>query len=164
MNGKIPHIVQYQGSKRILAPQILHYMPHRFNRLIEPFSGMAAVTIAVATEGRAEQYFINDLNTQVVELLKCAVRTPERLIERYSSVWNEQFDYPSGHLEHFYHIRSKYNSGEHAPEIMLDLLARCVKGAVRLGVTESSTNLQTNAGMEQIPKISQAMYAKYQVC
>lgn len=21
MNGKIPHIVQYQGSKRILAPQ-----------------------------------------------------------------------------------------------------------------------------------------------
>lgn len=42
MNGKVPHIVQYQGSKRILAPQILQYMPNRFNRLIEPFSGMAA--------------------------------------------------------------------------------------------------------------------------
>ena len=46
MNGKIPHIVQYQGSKRVLAPQILQYMPERFNRLIEPFSGMAAISIA----------------------------------------------------------------------------------------------------------------------
>jgi len=27
MNGRIPHIVQYQGSKRLLAPQILTYMP-----------------------------------------------------------------------------------------------------------------------------------------
>ncbi|MDR2934870.1 MAG: DNA adenine methylase, partial [Candidatus Adiutrix sp.] len=46
MNGKNPHIVQYQGSKRILAPQILKYMPRQFNRLFEPFAGMAAITIA----------------------------------------------------------------------------------------------------------------------
>jgi DNA adenine methylase len=42
MNGSLPHIVQYQGSKRILAPQILKYMPTQFNRLLEPFAGMAA--------------------------------------------------------------------------------------------------------------------------
>ena len=48
MNGKTPHIVQYQGSKRILAPRIMQYMPKYFNRLIEPFSGMAAISIAVA--------------------------------------------------------------------------------------------------------------------
>jgi len=30
MREKIPHIVQYQGSKRILAPQILQYMPNKF--------------------------------------------------------------------------------------------------------------------------------------
>lgn len=40
MNGTVPHIVQYQGSKRNLAPQILPYFPQRFNRLIEPFAGM----------------------------------------------------------------------------------------------------------------------------
>ena len=34
MNGKAPHIVQYQGSKRILAPQILQFMPNRFNSII----------------------------------------------------------------------------------------------------------------------------------
>ena len=48
MKGKTPQIVQYQGSKRLLAPQILEYMPYHFNRMIEPFAGMAAMTIAVA--------------------------------------------------------------------------------------------------------------------
>ena len=56
MNGITPHIVQYQGSKRILAPQILQYMPYQFNRLIEPFAGMAAITIAAARQRRATGY------------------------------------------------------------------------------------------------------------
>ena len=77
MNGKNPHIVQYQGSKRLLAPQILQYMPSKFNRLIEPFAGMAAITIAAAKERRADQYFINDINTAVVHLLKTAIESPD---------------------------------------------------------------------------------------
>ena len=50
MNGTVPHIVQYQGSKRNLASQILPYMPKSFDRLVEPFAGMAAITIAAATD------------------------------------------------------------------------------------------------------------------
>jgi DNA adenine methylase len=133
MGNKTPHIVQYQGSKRLLAPQILQHMPHKFNRLIEPFSGMAAITIAVAAENRANLYYINDLNVQIVELLKYAILNPNALIQQYSDIWNEQFDYPTGHLEHYYNIRDRYNSGEQSPGIMLYLLARCVKGAVRYG-------------------------------
>ena len=76
MNGKSPHIVQYQGSKRILAPQILQYMPKKFNRLIEPFSGMAAITIAVAMEKKASEYIINDLNEPLVRILREAVENP----------------------------------------------------------------------------------------
>jgi len=133
MNGRAPHIVQYQGSKRILAPQIMQYMPRRFERLIEPFSGMAAITVATAMEKRANKYFVNDLNAQLVDLLKCAIQTPETLIEDYSQLWNEQFGYTSGHVDHFYNVRDRYNSGDHSPEIMLYLLARCVKGAVRYG-------------------------------
>ena len=41
----VPHLVQYQGSKRLLAPQILQFMPQKFSRLIEPFAGMEAVSI-----------------------------------------------------------------------------------------------------------------------
>jgi len=133
MNGKTPHIVQYQGSKRILAPQILQYMPHSFNRLLEPFSGMAAVSIAVAVEKRAENYVINDLNEPIVELLKSAIETPGSIVEKYKTLWSDQFKYAGGHVEHFYHIRDQFNLGEKTPENMLYLLARCVKGAVRYG-------------------------------
>jgi len=133
MNGKTPHIVQYQGSKRILAPQILQYMPHRFSRLLEPFSGMAAVSIAVAVEKRAENYIINDLNEPIVNLLKSAVETPDKLVENYKTVWSDQFKYEGGHVEHFYYIRDQFNSGEKTPDNMLYLLARCVKGSVRYG-------------------------------
>lgn len=57
MNGTAPHIVQYQGSKRKLAPQILH-MPSHITWLVEPFFGMAAISIAVASEHRADAYYI----------------------------------------------------------------------------------------------------------
>lgn len=133
MNGKIPHIVQYQGSKRILAPQILQYMPNRFNRLIEPFAGMAAISVAVAYENRTDNFCINDLNAPLTRMLQFAIEHPQKLIDTYSKLWTEQFSYGEDHIEHFYAVRERFNSGEETPENMLYLLARCVKGAVRYG-------------------------------
>lgn len=131
MNGTTPHIVQYQGSKRNLAPQILQYIPHRFNRLIEPFAGMAAITIAVAKQHRAKKYIVNDLNEPLVRILHEAIETPDILIEAYNKVWNEQFHYPEGSVAHFYKVRDDFNAGWKSAENMLYLLARCVKGSVR---------------------------------
>ena len=90
MNGNVPHIVQYQGSKRILAPQILRFIPSKFNRLVEPFAGMAAITIAVARQNRADNYLVNDLNAPLVAILKSAIETPIELYSEYAKVWNEQ--------------------------------------------------------------------------
>lgn len=133
MNGKVPHIVQYQGSKRILAPQILKYMPRHFNRLIEPFAGMAAISIAVAKSNMANSFLINDLNESLVNMLKEAVEHPQDLVDAYTSIWNEQFLYGEEHAQHFFDVRDKFNAGDESPANMLYLLARCVKGAVRYG-------------------------------
>ena len=133
MNGTTPHIVQYQGSKRILAPQILRYMPRKFERLIEPFAGMAAITIAVAKQGRANRYVVNDLNMPLVSILKSAIETPNELVADYSSVWNEQFSFEQGSVNHFYKVREDFNNGNQTAANMLYLLARCVKGSVRYG-------------------------------
>ena len=133
MNGNVPHIVQYQGSKRILAPQILRFIPMKFNRLVEPFAGMAAITIAVAKQNRANYYLVNDLNAPLVAILKSAIETPNELYFEYSKVWNDQFTYPSGSVEHFYKIREDFNNGQQTAANMLYLLARCVKGSVRYG-------------------------------
>jgi DNA adenine methylase len=133
MNGKIPHIVQYQGSKRLLAPQILAHMPEKINRLVEPFAGMAAISVAAAHERKADNYIVNDINGPVVQVLRMAVDEPKELIERYTKIWNEQFDFPDDHIQHFHYIRDKFNAGEHNAPHMLYLLARCVKGSVRYG-------------------------------
>lgn len=133
MNGKVPHIVQYQGSKRKLAPQILQYMPQKFDRLIEPFSGMAAISIAAATEQRANAYVINDLNQPLVGILKEAIENPAQLAAEYRNVWEEQFSYGESHIEHFYAVRDRFNGGQETPANLLYLIARCVKGAIRYG-------------------------------
>lgn len=124
-------IVQYQGSKRILAPQILRYMPHHFKRLIEPFSGMAAISISVARQKKADSFLINDINTPIVEILESAIETPSKLLKEYTSVWKEQFTFHEGSVAHFYNVRERFNKGERTAANMLYLLARCVKGAVR---------------------------------
>jgi len=129
----IPHIVQYQGSKRKLAAQILQYMPKKFERLIEPFSGMASISIATALEEKAKSYLINDLNAPLVSILKESVENPEHLIAEYKKIWFEQFSYGDNHPQHFYAVREKFNSGMKTPASLLYLLARCVKGSVRYG-------------------------------
>ena len=133
MIGKIPHIVQYQGSKRILAPRILQYMPIKFDRLLEPFSGMAAISIAAAYDNRTDAYVINDINSPLIEMLREAVEHPQNLIDSYTDLWSEQFSYGENHVQHYYDVRERFNNNQETPANMLYLLARCVKGAVRYG-------------------------------
>jgi DNA adenine methylase len=128
MNGTIPHIVQYQGSKRNLAPQILPYFPQRFNRLIEPFAGMAAITIAVSRLNKAQSYHLNDLNTPLISVLEEVVNNPQRLLNEYTKVWSEQLTYEEGSVAHYYKVRDDFNNGNQCAANMLYLLARCVKG------------------------------------
>lgn len=124
---KVPHLVQYQGSKRNLASEILKYMPTHFNRLIEPFSGTAAITMACASKKLAKEYIINDLNKPLIDLLRIVVEQPEFSSKRYEEIWNEQH---SNSIEHYYQTREKFNLTKD-PIMFLYLLARCVKGAVR---------------------------------
>ncbi|MDO5114351.1 MAG: Dam family site-specific DNA-(adenine-N6)-methyltransferase, partial [Planctomycetia bacterium] len=133
MNRNVPLIIQYQGSKRKLASQILQYMPNQFHRLVEPFSGMAAITVAAAYNNRAEFYYVNDINAPLIAMLREAIENPGQLIEDYSVVWKEQFEFYENHVQHFYVVRDRFNNGAETPANMLYLLARCVKGSVRYG-------------------------------
>jgi DNA adenine methylase len=123
----IPHPIQYQGSKRNLAPIILRYVPKDVNCLIEPFSGSAAISIAVAARLMAKTYLINDLNKPLAELLRLIVEFPIETASFYEGVWNEQH---SDSIEHYYRIREDFNRTQD-PRLFLYLLARCVKGSVR---------------------------------
>lgn len=124
---KVPHPIQYQGSKRVLASTILRYLPNRFLRLVEPFAGTAAISIACAARSRAKSYWINDLNEPLMELLGLIINHPAEIADFYETLWNQQHDDP---IEHYYRVREDFNRTSD-PRLFLYLLARCVKGSVR---------------------------------
>ena len=122
-----PQPFQYQGSKRSLAHMILNFLPMKFGRLVEPFAGSAAMTLACAVRGRAARYWLNDLNKPLAELLNLIINRPEELADYYANIWKGETE---DALEHFYTIRETFNRTQD-PKLFLYLLARCIKGAVR---------------------------------
>ena len=124
---KIPHPIQYQGSKRNLASVILKYFPEKIARLVEPFAGTGAVSVACAAVGGAKRYWLNDYNRPLAELLRLIIDQPEDLSGFYDTLWNQQHH---DSLAHYYTVREQFNTTEN-PRFFLYLLSRCVKGSVR---------------------------------
>lgn len=127
----VPHLVQYQGSKRILAPEIIRYFPDDIQTLYEPFSGTCAVTILAAQEKLCDSFVVNDINAPLVGLMQECIENPKRLAETYREIWIGQYEQGENNIDYFYKIRNQFNSGQRDPARMLFVLARVVKGAVR---------------------------------
>ncbi len=124
---KIPHPIPYQGSKRNLAADILRFFPQKIDRLIEPFAGSAAITVASAYYFKANKFIVNDINEPLINLWDKIVNEPQTIIRDYHHIWNNQL----GNEEEFYYqIRDSFNQTKE-PKYLLFLLAKCVKAAVR---------------------------------
>ena len=96
-------------------------------RLVEPFAGSAAISLACALERRAKEYWLNDYNQPLAELLGLIINRPEEIIDHYTNLWR---DHDADPLEHYYRVREDFNRTRD-PRLFLYLLARCVKGSVR---------------------------------
>jgi len=123
----VPHPIPYQGSKRKLAGAILRYFPTQIHRLIEPFAGSGAVTIAAAAQGKAKRFILNDSNTSLMALWGEILQNPYGLGAAYQTLWQQQHGQEK---EFYFSVRERFN--QHCdPADFLFLLARCVKAAVR---------------------------------
>ena len=129
--AKVPHLVQYQGSKRMLAPEIIRYFPYDIETLFEPFSGTCAVTILAACEKLCGSFVVNDINAPLMGLIQECIENPERLAASYKDIWRGQYEDGENNIDYFYKIRDEFNGGQRDPARMLFVLARVVKGAVR---------------------------------
>ncbi len=124
---KVPHPIPYQGSKRQLAAVILSYAPRHASRLVEPFAGSAALTLAAAKGGRAAAFWINDAHSPLAALWREIVGNPEELLHGYSRLWNEQI---GRERDYYDEVRERFNNGQGTADFLY-LLARCVKAAIR---------------------------------
>ena len=124
---KLPHPIPYQGSKRNLADKILRFFPVKFDRLIEPFVGSAAISIASAFYFKANRFVLNDINEPLMDLWNTIINNPQYIVGRYNDIWHGQ---RGNEEEYYYEIRDRFNETRQ-PEYLLFLLAKCVKAAVR---------------------------------
>jgi DNA adenine methylase len=124
----IPHPIPYQGSKRRLAAAILSHVPaNGYVRLVEPFVGSGAVTLAAAAGERFRSYVMGDALEPLVRLWQSIIDNPAPVAEQYETLWLREREKP---IHAYYEIRSEFNSDRN-PAKLLYLLARCVKNAVR---------------------------------
>jgi DNA adenine methylase len=124
---RLPQPFQYQGSKRKLAPQILALLPSEVGRLVEPFAGSAALSIAAAAEGRAATFWLNDANAPLAALVEAIIEQPEPVAEAYRALWRDRDELTA---DYYNSVRDRFNESQD-PHLLLYLIARCVKGAVR---------------------------------
>ncbi|PMB04291.1 hypothetical protein CEN45_05360 [Fischerella thermalis CCMEE 5198] len=125
--ASLPHPIQYQGSKRNLASDILKFLPNRVERIVEPFTGTAAISIAAAAKRISQNFWLNDLNKPLIELLQLIIEEPHEIADAYADIWNKQHH---DSVSHYFEVREVFNK-TNDPKLFLYLLARCVKGAVR---------------------------------
>jgi len=124
---RAPHPIPCQGSKRNISGTILSFFPHRFDTLVEPFAGSAAVSLAAASYGKSHRFHINDLNKPLMDLWNEIITNPNGISEGYETLWIEQ----KGREKEFYFmVRDKFNNTGR-PDYFLYLLARCVKASIR---------------------------------
>lgn len=129
MRYPVPHPIPYQGSKRRLAPAILSFVSKgRFRRMLEPFAGSAAVTLASAQASICDEFVVADILKPLAALWTEVIEHPESLSDAYRKLWQSQFK--SNSIDRYNEIRAEFNRTQN-PAMLLFLLARCVKNAVR---------------------------------
>ena len=122
-----PQPFAYQGSKRQLAPRILARFPAEVERLVEPFCGSAALSLAALAAGRARRVWLNDSFAPLAALWQRILREPGAVADGYRRLWAAQGADPGAH---FAAVRRAFNR-DGDPTKLLFLLARSVKAAVR---------------------------------
>lgn len=150
----VPHPIPYQGSKRNLASAIIGYFPEDTTRLIEPFAGSAAVTLAAADQNKAQNFLLNDINAPLMALWQQIIHEPDGLADDYETLWRSQI----GQEREFYNqVRQDFNQ-TYRPDYFLYLLARCVKAAVRY-----NTNGEFNQSPDNRRKGRQPQAMRYDI-
>ena len=136
----VPHPIPYQGSKRKLAATILKYAPGRVPRLVEPFAGSAAVSLAAAQGELATRFWINDAHRPLAVLWEAIIDRPDSIAAEYRRLWQSQL---GRERDYFDEVRDAFNKS-HRPGHFLYLLARCVKAAVRYNAAGQFNNTPDN--------------------
>ncbi|WP_077340059.1 Dam family site-specific DNA-(adenine-N6)-methyltransferase [Pseudocolwellia agarivorans] len=100
---KIKHraFLKWAGGKYTLSDTINKILPDG-KRLIEPFVGAGSVFL----NSDYDEYLLNDINADLINLYKIVQHTPVKFIEDASRLFNQS----NNVAEAYYHLRKEFNS------------------------------------------------------
>lgn len=101
--------LKWAGGKAKLAPFIQSHLPaHSHHRLIEPFAGSAALSLALEYDA----YLLNDSNTDLINLYQSLKCHQQEFIDYVRSF----FIAPNNQDTQFYALRDQFNASQNAEE------------------------------------------------
>lgn len=101
--------LKWAGGKAKLVPFILSHVPSRTSkRLIEPFSGSAALSLA----SDFDAYLLNDTNPDLIKLFQTLKQEKQGFIEYAYSFFTAE----NNHETRFYELRDQFNASENSIE------------------------------------------------
>lgn len=87
--------IKWAGGKRQLLSQLLHHVPHEYNRYIEPFLGGGAMFLAL----QPTKAIVNDINPEIINAFNVIKNDHAKLMKKLSRMKNND--------EYFYKVRKQ---------------------------------------------------------
>lgn len=154
-------LMKWSGSKDSQSDSIIEYIPKDIKNYYEPFVGGGSIFLKLLETRNIENYFISDLNEDLINIYLLIKNDPDKLIENYNIHYN---NFNLSDIEYrktyFNDIRSKYNKNRDASDFYW-LQRSCTNGAPRYnlkGDYNQSCHF-TRPGME--PKKVENIIRKY---
>ena len=119
--SKIFPILKWAGGKRQLIPELINFIPNRYNNYIEPFVGGGALYFHLARKNS----IINDSNSEIINLYKEISKNPEMIIKGLKNYKNDE--------DFYYNIRKSIPNSKLSKAIRTIYLNRtCFNGLYRV--------------------------------
>lgn len=138
-----PQPFPYQGSKRALAAPIRARLDalaaaRPFRRLVEPFAGSAALSLAAAGDRPGLAFWLNDAHPALAALWRGILADPGGLAAGYARLWAGE---PAAAAANYAAARAAFNADPVGdPARLLYLMGRCVKAAPRYNASGHFNN------------------------
>lgn len=133
METRLNPVIKWSGSKRHLAKDIISHFPREIDTYYEPFLGGGSVMGAVIkSDIKVNKIIASDLNGDLIGTWKAIKEDPEKVIDRYSELWEEMKSLPSvtDKSSYFNSLRDKFNK-ERNPLDFFFIMRTCFNGMPR---------------------------------
>lgn len=142
MHKTFQPVIKWTGSKRSQSQEILKYFPKKINKYIEPFVGGGSIMRSLLeSDIEFNQVICSDINKDLIILWNYIKLFPEKLIDKYSNMWDElnKNDDICRKKEYYNFIRNRCNK-THQPEDFLFISRTTVNGLIRYNKKEELNN------------------------